>query len=374
MKWPRPVPPAPPCVRIGDFLLDNGVSNGAPPFTAGATFSNVTGIVSGFNNTYSLNPGRDRPCRRQPTLGEAWKPGVEDPRGEVLRYLPGGPGHAPSAGPRRRVRSPSPPVVGASQYPFDMAIALWAAMKWQFGGAWLLSLAVSTLRRWGQSQAVPVRATSRLPRTVAKIYCGQCASRGGCGWCGDASDGSQGRCVQKDDASCASPATWSTTPGSLPRAACACRIGQTTQPAGQQSGLARKTELAPPTMSVCGRPWPAPSRSPASPTTCWMASCRSSCGAASRGRRGRSIRRCASKRRFKRRCKKAEHRRTWRRPIITASGHAAELAAHGVALQHAAAGRPRAVASHADGAEARRFRRRSARSICGGITCWAAWI
>ncbi|PSM30469.1 hypothetical protein, partial [Haliangium sp. UPWRP_2] len=47
---------APPYVRIGDFLLDNGVSNGAPPFTAGATLGSVTGIVSGFNNTYSLEP------------------------------------------------------------------------------------------------------------------------------------------------------------------------------------------------------------------------------------------------------------------------------------------------------------------------------
>jgi hypothetical protein len=46
----------PPCVRIGDFLFDNGANNGSPAFTAGSTLSSVTGIVSGFNNTYSLEP------------------------------------------------------------------------------------------------------------------------------------------------------------------------------------------------------------------------------------------------------------------------------------------------------------------------------
>lgn len=47
---------APPCVRVGDFLLDNGANNGAPAFTANAPLKSVTGIISGFNNTYSLEP------------------------------------------------------------------------------------------------------------------------------------------------------------------------------------------------------------------------------------------------------------------------------------------------------------------------------
>ena len=47
---------APPCVRVGDFLLDNGANNGTPAFTANAPLKSVTGIISGFNNTYSLEP------------------------------------------------------------------------------------------------------------------------------------------------------------------------------------------------------------------------------------------------------------------------------------------------------------------------------
>lgn len=46
----------PPCVRVGDFLIDNGFNNGVPAFTANAPLKSVTGIISGFNNTYSLEP------------------------------------------------------------------------------------------------------------------------------------------------------------------------------------------------------------------------------------------------------------------------------------------------------------------------------
>ena len=89
-------------------------------------------------------------------------------------------------------------------------------MKWRLGGAWLLSLAVSTATVGTVTGCASKSSLSASSDCGKEIYCGQCASRGGCGWCGDASDGSQGRCVQKDDASCAAPATWSTTPDRCP--------------------------------------------------------------------------------------------------------------------------------------------------------------
>lgn len=45
-----------------------------------------------------------------------------------------------------------------------------------------------------------------------ETYCGQCASRGGCAWCGDPSDGSRGQCVAVGKAECAAPNDWAKTP------------------------------------------------------------------------------------------------------------------------------------------------------------------
>ena len=49
-----------------------------------------------------------------------------------------------------------------------------------------------------------------------ETVCGQCASRGGCAWCGDSSDGGKGQCVLKDSATCSAPSTWSATPDRCP--------------------------------------------------------------------------------------------------------------------------------------------------------------
>ncbi len=45
-----------------------------------------------------------------------------------------------------------------------------------------------------------------------ETYCGQCASRGGCSWCGDPADGSRGQCVAVGRSECAAPSTWAKTP------------------------------------------------------------------------------------------------------------------------------------------------------------------
>lgn len=47
-----------------------------------------------------------------------------------------------------------------------------------------------------------------------ETFCGPCASRGGCAWCGGA-DG-QGQCQYKDAGQCAAPAVWSVTPDRCP--------------------------------------------------------------------------------------------------------------------------------------------------------------
>lgn len=46
----------PACARIGDFLLDKGTANMQPPFTADGKISAVTGVVNGFQDTYSIEP------------------------------------------------------------------------------------------------------------------------------------------------------------------------------------------------------------------------------------------------------------------------------------------------------------------------------
>jgi hypothetical protein len=49
-----------------------------------------------------------------------------------------------------------------------------------------------------------------------EAYCGQCASRGGCAWCGDRADSSKGQCVAVGQHECAAPAAWSKTPDRCP--------------------------------------------------------------------------------------------------------------------------------------------------------------
>lgn len=49
-----------------------------------------------------------------------------------------------------------------------------------------------------------------------EAYCGQCASRGVCAWCGDPADSSKGQCVAVGRAECAAPLAWSKTPDRCP--------------------------------------------------------------------------------------------------------------------------------------------------------------
>lgn len=49
-----------------------------------------------------------------------------------------------------------------------------------------------------------------------ETYCGPCASRGGCAWCGEANDSGRGQCVTKDSAHCEAPALFSATPDHCP--------------------------------------------------------------------------------------------------------------------------------------------------------------
>lgn len=49
-----------------------------------------------------------------------------------------------------------------------------------------------------------------------EAYCGQCASRGVCAWCGDPGDSSKGQCVAVGRAECAAPQAWSKTPDHCP--------------------------------------------------------------------------------------------------------------------------------------------------------------
>ena len=49
-----------------------------------------------------------------------------------------------------------------------------------------------------------------------EAYCGQCASRGVCAWCGDPGDSSKGQCVAVGRAECVAPQAWSKTPDHCP--------------------------------------------------------------------------------------------------------------------------------------------------------------
>jgi hypothetical protein len=47
-------------------------------------------------------------------------------------------------------------------------------------------------------------------------YCGQCASRGGCSWCGAQDESGKGQCVAVGQQECAAPNAWAKTPDSCP--------------------------------------------------------------------------------------------------------------------------------------------------------------
>ncbi|HMU39898.1 MAG TPA: amidohydrolase family protein [Pseudomonadota bacterium] len=46
----------PACTRVGDFLLDGDKTDGSPKYAAGTALSEVSGIVSGYANQYTLMP------------------------------------------------------------------------------------------------------------------------------------------------------------------------------------------------------------------------------------------------------------------------------------------------------------------------------
>lgn len=70
--------------------------------------------------------------------------------------------------------------------------------------AFLFSLAL-----WGCAPT-PFDPISECPQLA---YCGQCASRGGCAWCGDPN---QGLCLAVGHAECGAPNTWNKSPETCP--------------------------------------------------------------------------------------------------------------------------------------------------------------
>ncbi len=78
-------------------------------------------------------------------------------------------------------------------------------MKYRIGliaGWWLLAGC--------QTTQAPFDPQADCPKLA---YCGQCASRGGCSWCGDPS---QGQCMAVGHAECTAPKAWSKTPDRCP--------------------------------------------------------------------------------------------------------------------------------------------------------------
>jgi hypothetical protein len=73
-----------------------------------------------------------------------------------------------------------------------------------------------------------------------ETYCGQCASRGACAWCGDPSDSSKGQCVAVGHAECAAPQAWSKTPDHCPAppasTAATASTSSATSPTAQEIG------------------------------------------------------------------------------------------------------------------------------------------
>lgn len=70
--------------------------------------------------------------------------------------------------------------------------------------SWLFALLLS-----GCHTPAPYDPGADCPK---EAYCGQCASRGGCAWCGDPADGARGQCVAVGRADCAAPNDWARTP------------------------------------------------------------------------------------------------------------------------------------------------------------------
>lgn len=68
-----------------------------------------------------------------------------------------------------------------------------------------------------------------------QAYCGQCASRGACAWCGDPNDATKGQCVALGRAECAAPAEWLKTPDKCP----------TPAPGQGESASAQTTQTSP---------------------------------------------------------------------------------------------------------------------------------
>jgi len=47
----------PPCTKVDDYYFDGGKTNQKPAASKGETFKTITGIVNGYKNVHSLNPG-----------------------------------------------------------------------------------------------------------------------------------------------------------------------------------------------------------------------------------------------------------------------------------------------------------------------------
>lgn len=77
----------------------------------------------------------------------------------------------------------------------------------------LLRLALALSFALGCHSSAPFDPQADCPK---EAYCGQCASRGGCAWCGDPNDSSKGQCVAVGHAECATPLAWSQTPDRCP--------------------------------------------------------------------------------------------------------------------------------------------------------------
>jgi hypothetical protein len=65
----------------------------------------------------------------------------------------------------------------------------------------------------GCSHPTPFDPAADCPK---EAYCGQCASRGGCAWCGEPGDTGKGQCVAVGRAECSAPGAWNKTPDSCP--------------------------------------------------------------------------------------------------------------------------------------------------------------
>ena len=74
-----------------------------------------------------------------------------------------------------------------------------------------LFFAISILA--GCHEQAPFDAGNDCPKIA---YCGQCASRGGCAWCGPEDESGKGQCAAIGHADCAAPNAWSETPDRCP--------------------------------------------------------------------------------------------------------------------------------------------------------------